>query len=202
MKLNKKFKESSKRWLIRQLNDPYVKKAKQEGYRSRAAFKLIEINKKERLIKQGMNVLDLGAAPGGWLQVTSKIIGDKGSIIGIDLLPIEPIDNRVTLIQGSFLDNEISSKFHVVLSDMAPSSCGIQSVDQLRIVSLLDDVIEKLPNWLLKDGSFVAKVLQGGTDPTLLKKLKIMFKSVSHFKPSSSRSESSEMYVVAKGFKA
>lgn len=205
----KKRTASSRQWLLRQLNDPFVAKAKKEGYRSRAAFKLLEIQDKYRLIKKGSRVLDLGAAPGGWCQVATKITGDSGVVIGVDLTEIVPLAG-VHFIQGDFLDETIQNaiidafkghKAHVIISDMAAKACGMPDVDHLRLMDLLENAFLFALNHLENGGCFVAKVLRGGTEQTLLKSLKQCFSKVTHFKPNSSRAESAELYMVATGFK-
>jgi 23S rRNA (uridine2552-2'-O)-methyltransferase len=192
--------------MLRQINDPYVEKAKKEGYKSRAAFKLIEIQDKFKIIKNNSIVIDLGAAPGGWSQVASKICN---KIIAVDLLDMAPIP-KVNFIKGDFLEEttmqkvmEImkDSKADVVLSDMAPSSCGIKKVDHLRIVNLIEAVYEFCKISLNEGGTMVAKIFQGGAEAELLTDIKLRFSKVVHFKPNSSRKESVEMYLVATGFK-
>ncbi len=202
-------KTSSKLWLERQLNDPYVSKAKAEGYRSRAAYKLIEINEKFKFLKNDMTVVDLGAAPGGWLQVLTKNI-KQGNIIGLDLLAIEPISG-VTTIQCDFTSDEgiallveqlNGKKVDLVLSDMAPSSCGHSSTDHIRIMHMCEIAFDFAKDHLKPGGNFISKVLKGGTEKILLEDLKKSFKTVKHCKPNASRKESSEMYVVAMDFRA
>lgn len=203
--LKKKLKKSSRSWLMRQMNDPFVARAKKEGYRSRASYKLIEIQKKYNIIHKNDIVIDLGSAPGGWSQVASKICS---KIIALDLLEMEPIPN-VEFIQGNFLENKTidklsqiigNNKSNVILSDMAPSTCGIKKIDHLRIMNLIEEVFEFAKKFLGSNGSMVVKVFQGGTENYLLAELKKYFKKISHFKPDSSRKESSEMYLVAIGF--
>lgn len=198
----KKLSTSSKKWLERQLNDPFVHKAKAEGYRSRAAFKLKEIQAKFKLIHKGMTVVDLGAAPGGWSQIVSDVLKNTGHIYAIDLLHMDPIPH-VTFFEGDFnnIQDKIEGKVDVILSDMAASSCGIKSVDHIRLIGMLEDVFEFAKTSLKPGGSMVAKVLRGGTESKLLAELKKAFKKVSHFKPASSRAESSEIFVVAQGFR-
>ncbi len=193
---------SSKKWLERQINDPFVHKAKADGYRSRAAYKIIEIQEKYRIIKRGMVVVDLGAAPGGWSQVVSTMLKDNGKVYAIDLLPMDPLPG-VEFFEGDFnsIFDKLDDKVDVILSDMAPSSCGIKSIDHIRIMSLLEEVFDFAKDHLKENGSLVAKVLRGGTEAKLLSELKRSFKKVSHFKPQSSRSESTEIYVVAQGFR-
>lgn len=209
LKSSKKRTASSRQWLLRQLNDPFVAQARKEGYRSRAAFKLLEINDKFKLIKKGSCVLDLGAAPGGWCQVSKKIVGDKGVVVGVDLLEIAPITG-VEFLQGNFHDDQIRDKIvstfqgqkaDVILSDMAASSCGMSDVDHIRLIALLEAVYQFSFDMLKPGGSFVAKVLRGGTEHNLLGQLKQSFVKISHFKPKSSRQESSELYVIAQGFR-
>lgn len=209
LKSSKKRTASSRQWLLRQLNDPFVAQARKEGYRSRAAFKLLEINEKYKLIRRSSCVLDLGAAPGGWCQVSKTIVGDKGVVVGVDLLEISPITG-VEFLQGNFHDSHIQDaiiemfqgqKADVILSDMAASSCGMSDVDHIRLIALLEAVFQFSFDMLKPGGSFVAKVLRGGTEHNLLGQLKQSFAKVSHFKPKSSRQESSELYVVAQGFR-
>jgi len=198
----KKLSNSSKKWLERQLNDPFVHKAKAEGYRSRAAYKLMEIQEKYRLIKKNMIVVDLGAAPGGWSQIALEALRDSGKVYAIDLLEMPPI-HGVEFFQGDFNDiaDKIDGKVDVILSDMAASACGIKSIDHLRLMTMLEEVFEFAKSHLKNDGCLVAKVLRGGTESKLLAELKKAFKKVTHFKPKSSRAESSEIYVVAQGFR-
>ena len=198
---------SSQRWLMRQLNDPYVQKSKIDGYRSRSAYKLIEINEKFKILKPGLRIVDLGAAPGGWTQVSLERVGLKGDVVGIDLTPMEPLEGA-QLICGDFCDlqkmEEIKSYLNgpvnVVLSDMAAPSTGHPQTDHIRIMGLAEEAFIFAQEVLGKGGSFVAKVLQGGTEKELLQLLKKHFEKVCHFKPPASRSDSAEMYVVALGF--
>lgn len=205
-KINKNLKESSRRWLQRQWRDPFVTKAKQLGYRSRAAFKILEIQEKYKLFKSNHLVIDLGAAPGGWSHVMSKYVR---KIIAIDLLDMDTIPN-VSFIKGDFLTEDTiweidkftkGSKIDIVMSDMAPSSCGLPKVDHLRIMNLVEHVFDFAINNLRNDGHMIAKVFQGGTEPLLLSELKKHFTKVAHFKPKSSRKESAETYLIALGFK-
>ena len=201
-------KISSTRWLQRQLNDPYVQEAKRLGYRSRAAFKLIELDEKFGILRKGMKIVDLGAAPGGWTQVATAKVGDNGRIVGIDLLEVEPIAGA-TMIMGDFLDEDapgnlvaaLDGKADLVLSDMAASSTGHTQTDHLRIMVLLEAAVAFAADILAPDGVFVGKVLQGGTENELLAALKRDFKVVKHAKPKASRQDSAEMYVVATGFR-
>jgi 23S rRNA (uridine2552-2'-O)-methyltransferase len=210
VKTGGKRKLSSKLWLERQLNDPYVAKAKREGYRSRAAFKLIEIDDKYRFLKSGMTVVDLGAAPGGWSQIAAKRVGapGKGKVIAIDLLEMGEIPG-VTFAQMDFLDADapekllamMSGRADVVMSDMAANTTGHRKTDQLRIVGLVEAAAMFASEVLNPGGTFLAKVFQSGADAELLTRLKRDFSSVRHVKPASSRQDSSERYVLATGFR-
>ncbi len=210
VKTSKGRKISSNRWLERQLNDPYVQKAKVMGYRSRAAFKLAEINDKFKFLKPGMRVVDLGAAPGGWSQVALKIVGHKkGQVVGIDLQEIEPVEGAIFLV-GDFLDDampdllkeHLTGPVDVVLSDMAAPACGHPQTDHIRIMDLAESAFLFAQETLAPGGCFVAKVLRGGTEGQLLLQLKKHFERVSHFKPPSSRKDSAEMFVIALGFRS
>lgn len=210
VKTGGKRKLSSKLWLERQLNDPYVAKAKREGYRSRAAFKLLEIDDKYRLLKPGMTVVDLGAAPGGWSQIAAKRVGSpgKGKVIAIDLLEMGEIPG-VAFAQLDFLDADAPDKLlammggraDVVMSDMAANTTGHRKTDQLRIVGLVEAAALFASEVLNPGGAFLAKVFQSGADAGLLAQLKRDFASVRHVKPASSRQDSSERYVLATGFR-
>jgi len=198
---------SSALWLKRQLNDQYVIQAKKEGFRSRAAYKLIEIDNKFHLLSKTKFVLDLGAAPGSWSQVLAQKKSAK--VIGIDILPIEPMSGA-HFIQGDFSDESTlqeirkltnGAKIDLLLSDMAPNVSGHKSVDHLRIVVLFELVFEFAKKHLAKDGAMVVKIFQGGTENALLQQIKQHFSKVKHFKPLSSRKESSEIYLIATGFK-
>jgi 23S rRNA (uridine2552-2'-O)-methyltransferase len=202
---------SSKLWLERQLNDPYVARAKAEGLRSRAAFKLAEIDDRHRLLKAGRHVLDLGAAPGGWSQVAARRVGaaeGRGRVVAVDLLPIEPIAG-VAFAQLDFLDPAAPQRIRamlgappdVVLSDMAANASGHRRTDHLKIMALAEAAAEFAREVLGPGGAFLAKVLQGGTEGTLLADLKRDFASVKHVKPAASRSDSAELYVLATGFR-
>ena len=198
---------SSTRWLERQLNDPYVKQAKADGYRSRAAYKLIELDEKFGLIRGAQRVVDLGIAPGGWSQVVRKL-APKAAIVGIDLLPTEPIEG-VAILQMDFMDDEAPAALEaeldgppdLVLSDMAANTVGHKQTDHLRTMGLVEAAAWFATENLSEGGTFVAKVLAGGTDNDLLALLKKNFTSVKHAKPPASRKGSSEWYVVAQGFK-
>jgi 23S rRNA (uridine2552-2'-O)-methyltransferase len=197
---------ASQRWLARQLNDPYVTAAKQQGWRSRAAFKLLELDDRFRLIKPRARVLDLGAAPGGWTQVAVK--RGAAAVVAVDLLPIEPI-RGATIIQGDFTDTDMPARLHaelggsadLVLSDMAPNTTGHAATDHIRIVALAEMAVDFAITVLAPGGGFVAKVFQGGSERQILDLLKQHFSTVKHAKPPASRKQSSELYVVAQGFK-
>lgn len=200
---------SSHQWLTRQLNDPYVARSKIDGYRSRAAYKLIEINEKYKIFKPHMNVVDLGAAPGGWSQVASNSIGSKGKVVAIDLLPFDPIDG-VLIEQMDFYDQDTKLKIidllggkkaDVVMSDMAANTTGHAATDHLRIMSLCEMSFHFASGILNQNGHFIAKILRGGTEHTLLSIIKRRFTTVKHFKPESSRSDSKEIYLIALGFR-
>src|SRR5438309_3914002 len=211
VKTGGKRKLSSKLWLERQLNDPYVVKAKALGYRSRAAFKLLEIDDKYRLLKSGMAVVDLGAAPGGWSQIAAKRVGSvdgKGKVIAIDLLEMPEIAG-VTFAQLDFLADDAPEKLlammggraDVVMSDMAANTTGHRKTDQLRILGLVEGAAAFASEVLNPGGTFVAKVFQSGADAALMTQLKRDYASVRHVKPASSRQDSSERYVLAMGFR-
>ncbi len=211
VKTGGKRKLSSKLWLERQLNDPYVAKAKREGYRSRAAFKLIEIDDKYRLLKPGQTVVDLGAAPGGWSQIAARRVGaadGKGRVVAIDVLEMGEIPG-VQFAQLDFhtaaaperLTAMIGGRADVVLSDMAANTTGHRKTDQLRIVGLVEIAVAFASEILNPGGAFLAKVFQSGADAELLAQLKRDFATVRHVKPASSRQDSSERYVLATGFR-
>ena len=199
---------SSQRWLERQLNDPYVAAARRSGYRARSAFKLIELDDRYRLLRPGMAVIDLGAAPGGWMQVVTDRIGDKGRAVGIDLLAMDPVPGAV-LLQGDFLDpgaprrliEALGRPADLVLSDMAANATGHRATDHIRIMNLLEAAVEFAAEVLKPGGTFVGKVFQGGTEKSLLEVLKRDFALVRHAKPPASRKESAELYIVAAGFR-
>ena len=204
----KGLKSSSSRWLERQLNDPYVAEAKRQGYRSRAAFKLIELDDKFRLLKKNAIVLDLGAAPGGWSQVARQRVGAGGRIVGADILEIAPITG-VDLLTLDMLSAEapeairtaLGGPADIVLSDMAAPTTGHQRTDQIRTAVLFESALEIAEDVLAPGGTFVGKVFQGGASPELLTRLKKAFREVKHHKPPASRAESVELYLVALGFK-
>jgi 23S rRNA (uridine2552-2'-O)-methyltransferase len=211
VKTGGKRKLSSKLWLERQLNDPYVAQAKREGLRSRAAFKLIEIDDKYHFLKPGLTVIDLGAAPGGWSQIAAKrvgAVGGKGKVVAIDLLEMPEIAG-VHFAQLDFLADDapdkllklIGGRADVVLSDMAANTTGHRKTDQLRILGLVEGAAAFAAEVLNPGGTFLAKVFQSGADAELLAQLKRDFASVRHVKPASSRQDSSERYVLAMGFR-
>ncbi len=199
-------KLSSKNWLERQLNDPYVRRAKSEGYRSRAAFKLIELDDKFPILKPGARVVDLGAAPGGWIQVALQ--RGASQVVGVDLLEIEPIAGA-ELMQLDFTEPDAPDRVKAalggpadaVISDLAPWTTGHKPTDHLRIIALVEAAAEFALETLKPGGGFVAKVFQGGAEGELLERLKHRFEKVRHAKPDASRSESAETYLVALGFK-
>ena len=202
---------SSKLWLERQLNDPYVERARREGFRSRAAFKLAEIDDKHRLLKRGGRVVDLGAAPGGWSQVAATRVGagdDRGRVVAIDLLDMAPLAG-VDFLQLDFLAAAAPERIKallggaadVVLSDMAANATGHRQTDHIRIMALAEAAADFARDVLADGGAFLCKVLQGGTEATLLAALKRGFASVKHVKPAASRSDSAELYLLATGFR-
>ena len=205
---DKRKSQSSRTWLERQLNDPYVIRAKREGFRSRAAFKLIEIDDKHHLLKPGAKVADLGAAPGGWSQVAAKRVGARGRVVGIDILAMDEIPN-VEFAQIDFLDPAAPDRLKamlggpadVVLSDMAANATGHRPTDHLKIMALVEAAAEFASEVLEDGGSFLAKVIQGGTESALLAALKRDFAMVKHVKPAASRADSAELYVLATGFR-
>lgn len=201
-------KSSSTRWLQRQLNDPYVAASKRDGYRSRAAYKIIELDEKFGFLHGAKSVVDLGAAPGGWTQVAAKECAGNVSIIGIDLLEVAPVAGA-QMLKMDFTTDEaekalldlIDGPVDLVMSDMAAATTGHQNTDYIRTLGLMELAFDFAKKVLGKNGTFVAKVFAGGTDNKLLADLKKHFKSVRHFKPPASRSESKETYLVAQGFK-
>ncbi|MEY4720642.1 MAG: hypothetical protein RIQ46_367 [Pseudomonadota bacterium] len=203
----KKRTASSARWLSRQIADPYVKKARAEGYRSRAAYKLIELDERFALLKGASRVIDLGIAPGGWSQVVRQLC-PKAAVVGIDLLETDPIEG-VTIFQMDFMADEVPGLLtealggapDLILSDMAANTVGHKQTDHLRTMGLVETAAHFAIETLAPGGAFVAKVLAGGTDAELLALLKRHFASVKHAKPPASRKDSSEWYVIAQGFK-
>lgn len=208
VKTAKKRSLSSTLWLERQLNDPYVARARREGLRSRAAYKLAEIDDKHRFLKPGARVVDLGAAPGGWCQVAVKRIGVKGRIVAIDVLEMDAITG-VDFARIDFLDPAAPDQLKamlggpadVVLSDMAANATGHRKTDHLKIVALVEAAAAFAAEVLKPGGAFLAKVIQGGTEGELLAQLKRNFASVKHIKPVASRADSAELYVLASGFR-
>jgi 23S rRNA (uridine2552-2'-O)-methyltransferase len=200
-------KPSSTRWLERQLNDPYVRRAKAENYRSRAAFKLIELDERFGLLKGAKAVVDLGIAPGGWSQVVRRKV-PQGRVVGIDLLPTDPIEG-VTILQMDFMDETapdrlkeaLGGEADLVLSDMAANTVGHQQTDHLRTMALVEAGLLFATEVLRPGGAYVAKVLAGGADNQLVAEMKRHFTTVKHAKPPASRKDSSEWYVIAQGFK-
>ncbi len=208
VKTAKRRSNSSARWLQRQLNDPYVAEAKKRGYRSRAAFKLLQMDEKHGFLAKASRVVDLGAAPGGWTQVALERAAPDCKVVGIDLLEIEEIPGAI-LLQGDFLDDdapdrlkaELDGPADIVLSDMAAATIGHAKTDHLRIMGLVETALDFAVQILAPGGSFVSKVIQGGAEQTLLNSLKQHFTKVRHVKPPASRSDSAEMYLVATGFR-
>ncbi|MEC9368919.1 MAG: RlmE family RNA methyltransferase [Pseudomonadota bacterium] len=211
VKSARKRKPGSTRWLQRQLNDPYVAAAKREGYRSRAAFKLAEIDDRHQLLRSGMTVVDLGAAPGGWSQVAAaRVQSDKGRgrVMAADINPLDPIPG-VSILQADILDETAPGRLRaemggrladLVLSDMAAPTTGHKQTDHLRTMALCEAAYDFASEVLAPGGAFLAKVIQGGTERELLDRLKQDFDSVKHVKPKASRAESAELYVLATGF--
>ncbi len=207
---NKNRSQSSRAWLERQLNDPYVARAKSEGFRSRAAYKLAEIDDKARFLKKGARVIDLGAAPGGWSQVAAQRVAapNLGRVVAIDLLVMDALPG-VSFVQGDFLDPAAPDQLKamlggpadVVLSDMAANATGHRQTDHLKIMALVEAAAEFAREVLSPGGTFLAKVLQGGTEGALLRLLKRDFATVKHVKPAASRADSAELYLLATGFR-
>jgi 23S rRNA (uridine2552-2'-O)-methyltransferase len=208
LKGEKRRTPSSRAWLERQISDPYVARAKREGFRSRAAYKLAEIDDKYRLLRPGAHVVDLGAAPGGWSEIAARRIGARGRVIAIDILEMKPVAG-VEFLQLDFLDETapgrlkamLDGKADVVLSDMAANATGHRQTDHLRIMALAEAAAHFAREVLSEGGSFLCKVLQGGTEAALLAALKRDFASVKHVKPPASRSDSAELYLLARGFR-
>jgi 23S rRNA (uridine2552-2'-O)-methyltransferase len=208
LKDQKPRKLSSRAWLERQLSDPYVARAKRDGLRSRAAYKIIEIDDKYRVFKSGSRVVDLGAAPGGWSEIATKRVGAKGRVIALDILDMTPITG-VEFLHLDFLDNAAPDRLKellggpadVVLSDMAANTTGHRQTDHLRIMALAEAAAQFAREVLAPGGAFLCKVLQGGTEANLLAELKRDFESVKHVKPPASRTDSAELYLLARGFR-
>jgi len=201
--------KSSNEWLRRHVNDPYVKQAQIDGYRSRSAYKLIELNEKDRLIKPGMRILDLGSAPGGWSQVAGKLVGKKGRVLATDILPMDPVPN-VDFIQGDFTDEAIverlfawleGGRFDLIISDIAPNLSGIDSADQAGSMYFLELALDTVRKTLKPGATFAAKMFQGSGSDEYVKELRKSFEKVLIRKPAASRAQSREVYIVAKGFK-
>ena len=201
--------KSSRSWLDRQFNDPYVRRAQQDGYRSRAAYKLLEIQDKDRLLAPGMRVVDLGAAPGSWSQIAARLVGDRGRVFALDLLAMEPLPG-VRILTGDFREAEVLAALReslgevavdLVLSDMAPNISGMAAVDQPRAVYLVELALELAQETLRPGGGLVVKAFQGEGFDQILRALRAGFAAVASRKPRASRPESRELYLVAKGFK-
>ena len=202
--------KSSAGWLLRHVSDPYVKQAQKDGYRSRSAYKLIELNEKDRLIRPGMRIMDLGSAPGGWSQVAGKLVGEKGRVLATDILPMDGLRN-VDFIQGDFTADTIlqqlldwlgGKKFDLIISDIAPNLTGIDSADQAASMYFLELALDTVCKTLKPGATFAAKMFQGSGSDQYLKELRTHFEKVIIRKPAASRKQSREVYLVAKGFKA
>ena len=208
LKDEKRRKPSSRAWLERQIKDPYVARAKREGFRSRAAYKLAEIDDKYHLLKPGARVVDLGAAPGGWSEVAARRVGAGGRVVALDILDMKPIAG-VDFLKLDFLDETaperlktmLGGRADLVLSDMAANATGHRQTDHLRIMGLAEAAADFAREVLAAGGSFLCKVLQGGTEAELLAELKRDFASVKHVKPPASRTDSAELYLLARGFR-
>lgn len=201
--------KTSKKWLDEHFKDPYVIRAQQEGYRSRAAYKLLEIDKKDRLLKPGMNVVDLGAAPGGWSQIAANRVGKSGSVVALDILEMDPIPD-VSIIHGDFREDEVLNQLldivpqgevDLVLSDMAPNSSGVKAVDQPRSIYLVELALDLTQQILKPDGRLVVKVFQGEGFEPLMRQFRSLFTKVVSRKPDASRPRSREIYLVASGLR-
>ena len=201
--------KSSRRWLDRHFNDPYVKRVQVDGYRSRAAYKLLEIQEKDPILKPGMRVVDLGAAPGSWSQIARQLVGPEGCVVALDILPMEPLPG-VVVLQGDFRDDEVLARLReaigevpldVVLSDMAPNITGTMVVDQTRAMYLVELALELARSHLKPGGTLVTKVFQGTGFDDYMRELRASFRQVATRKPKSSRTESREVFLVARGFR-
>ena len=208
VKTSKRRTASSNRWLERQLNDPYVREAKAKGYRSRAAFKIVELDSKFRLFKKGARILDLGAAPGGWSQVAASRVGDTGKVVAADVLEMEPIPGVEIFLADltdahvpAMLKEALGGPADLVLTDMAAPTTGHRATDHLRTLALFEIALDVAEDTLRPGGAFVGKVFRGGATGELLTRIKKMFADVKHVKPPASRAESVELYLVAKGFR-
>ncbi|CAA6817328.1 MAG: Heat shock protein FtsJ/RrmJ @ Ribosomal RNA large subunit methyltransferase E (EC [uncultured Thiotrichaceae bacterium] len=200
--------KSSKRWLDEHFDDEYVKRSREDGYRSRAVYKLIEMHQKQKLIRKGMNILDLGAAPGGWSQYCAQINGDAGRVVATDILPVDPMAN-VEFIQGDFREDDVleallevtgDEKYDLVISDMAPNISGVDSVDQPKSIYLCELALDMSTRTLKKDGNFVVKLFQGAGSDEYVKEVRKHFKTTKILKPKASRQRSREVYILGKGF--
>jgi 23S rRNA (uridine2552-2'-O)-methyltransferase len=201
--------KSSRRWLDEHVNDPYVKQAQKDGLRSRSSYKLIELNEKDRLIRPGMLVMDLGSAPGGWSQVAGRLVGEKGRVLATDILPMGGLDN-VDFIQGDFTEDAVFQQIldkldgnqpDLIVSDIAPNLSGVAAADQAASMYLVELALDMVRQVLKPEGNFVAKVFQGEGSDQYLKEVRALFEKVVIRKPDSSRARSREVYLVAKGFK-
>jgi 23S rRNA (uridine2552-2'-O)-methyltransferase len=202
--------KSSNNWLQEHVNDPYVKQAQKDGYRSRASYKLIQLNEKDKLIRPGMLIVDLGSAPGGWSQVAGRLVGQRGRVVATDILPMDPLGN-VDFIQGDFTQEAVlkqilellqSKRPDLIISDIAPNITGIDSADQASSMYLVELALDFARQVLKPKGDFIAKVFQGAGSDAFLKDLRTSFEKVLVRKPAASRPRSREVYVVAKGFRA
>jgi 23S rRNA (uridine2552-2'-O)-methyltransferase len=208
LKREKRRTPSSRAWLERQINDPYVARARREGFRSRAAYKLAEVDDKFHLLKSGARVVDLGAAPGGWSEIAARRVGSRGHVVALDILDMKPVAG-VEFVKLDFLDQAtpdrlkamLGGEADVVLSDMAANATGHRRTDHLRIMALAAAAAHFARAVLAPGGSFLCKVLQGGTEAALLAELKRDFASVKHIKPPASRTDSAELYLLARGFR-
>lgn len=201
--------KSSQRWLKEHFDDPYVKQAQKDGYRSRASYKLLDIQEKDRILRNGMTVVDLGSAPGGWSQVVSRVIGEKGKLVASDILPMDAIAD-VTFIQGDFTEDSVFEELlavigdnpvDLVISDMAPNMSGMRSVDQVKAMLLCELALDFACKVLKPDGNFLIKIFQGEGFDSYLQSVRSAFNKVQIRKPDSSRDRSREQYLLAKGFK-
>lgn len=201
--------KSSARWLKEHFTDPYVKRAQQEGYRSRAAYKLLELQERDKFLKQGMVVIDLGAAPGGWSQLATRLVGRKGKVFALDILPMDPLP-EVEFVLGDFREESVMQdllqrlegvQVDVLLSDMAPNMSGVSSVDQARMMYLAELAVELAQKVLRPGGTLLTKIFQGAEFDSFLLNLRKLFKQVLVRKPQASRSRSAEVYLLAKGYK-
>lgn len=202
--------KSSRRWLEEHVNDPYVKRAQKEGYRCRASYKLLELNERDKLIRPGMLIMDLGSAPGGWSQVAGRLVGDKGRVLASDILPMDSLDN-VEFIQGDFTEDAVFNQLlsllngdrpDLIISDMSPNMSGIDAVDQASSMYLVELALDMARQVLKPNGNFVTKIFQGEGSDEYLREVRTSFDKVMVRKPEASRPRSREVYLVAKGFKS